>query len=321
MVTNGSVYVGTAGGDPPQCLNGGVEALNELTGATEWVWDVNATTTPNGGGSVWGAIAFDGSRLIFGTGNTCQTPVMTANGAAALDLNGNLLWSIVAQPNSSLDYDTGSSVLVSNGTASFFNKNGILYTVDAATGHLVQQTTVDSNYGYGEFPSPASDGVTTVIGGGLYPTPSPQSVTSAGGRSAPEVCMLSNQARRAHPFQIVSGYTSNITGINASGTIIWQHPTTSMLVGYPAIDNGVVFTDLDSSLGALNITTGNELWSYALASLPEASPVVVPSGVYIAAGSGSVYAFSLPYSTGSTTSSAARRPQYAGHRLVATPTP
>ncbi len=46
---------------------------------------------------MWGSIGFDGSRLMFGTGNTCQTPVTTANGAAALDLNGHLLWSVVAE--------------------------------------------------------------------------------------------------------------------------------------------------------------------------------------------------------------------------------
>jgi len=116
----------------------GVTALSEMTGRTLWVWYVNAQVNPGGGGSVWGAIASDGNRLIFGTGNTCGTArYTTADGEVALDLNGKVLWSFVADPQSSDDYDTGSSTVISNGVAMFKNKDGILYALDAGTGRAL----------------------------------------------------------------------------------------------------------------------------------------------------------------------------------------
>src|ERR1700678_2401462 len=72
-----------AGGDPPASVHGGVCVIYVSTGQVKWTWNVDPKA--NEGGSVWGAIAYDGTNLIFGTGNTCQTPVM--------DLNGHVLWA------------------------------------------------------------------------------------------------------------------------------------------------------------------------------------------------------------------------------------
>ena len=43
-----------------------------------------------------GAIAYDGTHPIFGTGNTCQTPIMTSNGAVSLNPDGTANWDMVA---------------------------------------------------------------------------------------------------------------------------------------------------------------------------------------------------------------------------------
>ncbi len=107
-----------------RCLNEGIEALDESTGNVKWQWLENPGTNPGGGGAVWGAIAYDGSRLIFGTANACQV-ITTANGAAALDLNGKLLWADVAVKDSTIDQDTGGGVMIRNNAATFLNKNGI----------------------------------------------------------------------------------------------------------------------------------------------------------------------------------------------------
>jgi len=304
VVSGGVVYQGTSGGDSPTCLNGGVTALDEMTGATKWTWYVNSQVNPLGGGSAWGAIAFDGAHLIFGTGNTCgTTKYTTANGAVALDINGNALWSFVAEQNSYWDYDTGSSVMISHGNASFKNKTGLLYTVDASSGALKQQTMVDPNFGYGEFPSPSTDGSTTVISWGLNPNGKsgprkPRSATEAQAIEAQEHEDLERIERhtRRHPFDALNGYHSSLVGINSSGTVIWTHTMNAMLDGYAAIVNGVVFADNDDALTAFDMRNGNQLWTYAFPSLPAASPAVVPSGVYATDGSGTVYAFALPHS-------------------------
>lgn len=91
VVTGGRIYIGTSGGDEPHCLQGGVTALDESTGSIVWRWSVDPH--PGEGGSVWGAIAYDGAHLIFGTGNTCEQPISTANGAVALTLEGTPVWT------------------------------------------------------------------------------------------------------------------------------------------------------------------------------------------------------------------------------------
>jgi len=304
LVYGGTVYQGTSGGDPPACLNGGVTAIDELTGAPKWIWYVNSQTNPGGGGSVWGPIAFDGSRLIFGTGNTCGSRLLpTADGAAALDLNGNLQWSFVAQQDSYLDYDTGSSVMISNGNAIFKNKNGVLYTVDAGTGSLLQSTMIDPNCGYGEFPSPSTDGSTVVIGYGLNPdsgsAPLPSDERSPAAiaaleRRAHEVGEAIERHTRRSPFDVLPGFYSALVAVNSAGGAMWTHRMNSMLDGYAAIVNDVVFANNDQALSAFSIHTGAQLWTYGFPSLPVASPVVLSSDVYAADGSGNVYDFALP---------------------------
>ncbi len=306
IVANGVVYQGTSGGDSPDCLNGGVTALNELNGVTNWVWHVNSQINPGGGGSVWGAIAYDGSHLVFGTGNTCGTnKYPTANGEVALDLNGHVLWDFQAEPRSFLDYDTGGGTVISHGLAMFKNKTGILYFIDVATGQLIRKTTIDPNFGYGEFPSPSTDGQTTVISYGL--DPNGPAVVSRPAFGTPQGNLQEEQIHRNlealerrlrtlrnRPFDNLPGYHSSLVGINSVGTVIWTHPMNAMIDGHAAIVNGVTFADDDSALSAFDLQNGTRLWTYAFPSLPSASPAIVPSGVYATDGSGNVYAFALP---------------------------
>lgn len=310
-----TIFIGTAGGDPPKCMNAGVQALDESTGAIRWSWYVNSAglgSNPGGGGSVWGAIGFDGSRLIFGTGNVCTQNVPTADGAAALDLNGNLLWGYVAwaqiDPNFiNRDYDTGSSVLIQSPgsgseTATFLNKNATMYTF--STLHLAdpnpsavlqRKIAVNPNAGYGFFASPTSDGSTVVVGTGEYPDTSSSSLTrsvSAKGRVTPD--MFTPQGTR-RPSRHVPGYHSMLAAFDASGHELWTYTTQDILSGYAAIANGVVVSAADSSVVALDLQSGQKYWSYPTASIVDNSPAVVPSGIYIADNGGNVYAFAPPY--------------------------
>ena len=166
VVANGKVFIGTAGGDPPQCINGGITALDESTGTQLWKWEVNPQA--HGGGSVWGAVSYDGTYLFFGTGNTCQRPIMTANGAAALTTDGTLAWSFVAARDSYADDDTGSGVLLTQQKASFMSKNGSLYSLDRATGGMLADLPLGAVDQRGGFTTPTSDGSTILAGVGYF---------------------------------------------------------------------------------------------------------------------------------------------------------
>jgi outer membrane protein assembly factor BamB len=332
VVANGKIYIPTAGGDPPQCLNAGVQQVDEATGNIGWTWYVNSLTNPGGGGAVWGAIAYDGSHLIFGTGNVCQNSgngpgvVNTADGAAALDLNGNLLWSYVAWAQAAsnylqLDYDTGSSVMIRNGgnsneTATFVNKNSSMYTFDVAglssatpSAVLQQQLVFNPNFGYGQYASPTTDGINVVVQTGAYANATPTSQR----RTAPDPARVPlppdmfapKGARR--PSKVIAGYHSYLEAFNPSGQSLWAFQMQSIMQGYAAIANGVVIAPGDSAIVALAMNgNGKPLWSYPTAAAIDSSPAVVPSGIYIGDLSGNVYAFA-PAATTTTSASASHK--------------
>lgn len=289
LVANGSVFVGRAGGDPPLCEQGGISAFNEVSGYPEWTWNVDPT--PKEGGAVWGAMAFDGAHVIFGTGNTCQTPITTANGAVALNLDGSVAWSTVAVKDSYADSDTGGGVMLLHGGVYFFNKNGEFYAVNGQTGNTTWTNDLNPTAGHphwrGGSASPSSDGSTIVISSGLYKN---SGMRSGGGG---EFCLLTT----AKPNEVFNGYHSELQGMNLSGTVVWTDTMQNRLVGYVALVPKLGFVGLNKSFVALDLTSGATLWSYATQYYINASMIVVPSGVYGADQGGNVYAFSLPTSS------------------------
>lgn len=282
IVANGEVFVPTAGGDPGSCINGGITALSESTGSMVWRWAVDPNT--GGGGSVWGSPAYDGSHLVFGTGNTCETPVPTANGAVALDATGTQLgWTYTAINDSYIDDDTGSGVLLTGGNAVFMNKNGTLYAVNEQTGAKAWSTALGAADGNGGFATPTSDGVTIYAAAGYIKD----------GASAQPIKDC-DSTKRIPVTHAISGYYSKLYAIDQYGAVIWSRQMTVRLDGYVALTGGMGFAGLDDQMLALDSATGKVLWSFTSpnASNFEASPVVVPSGLYAADMGGVVYAFS-----------------------------
>lgn len=286
IAAGGTVYTGTAGGDEPQCLNGGVMALDEATGAVRWDWHVNPKITPYGGGSVWGALAYDGTKLVFGTGNTCQSPVTTSNGAVALHLNGKVAWSFVAVKQSLADSDTGGGVLLSGHHAYFVNKNGTFYALLAATGEETWTSLLNNSYGSaGGFATPTTDGSTIVVGAGTFPS-------SSNAALLPDRVLCTIEPRGL-PAEAFAGHVARVVALSASGTVLWSQTMHNRLVGYAALVPGVAFAGLDQSLVALDLRSGKQLWKYSAPADFTASPVVVPSGVYEADSAGNVYRFTV----------------------------
>lgn len=271
---NGVVYEGWSGGDPPGCINGGVEALNARTGTVEWTWLVNPVNNPGGGGSVWGALAWDGSHLVFGTGNTCQGEAWD-QGAVALNPDGSMAWHYQADPTFADDNDTGSGVCVVNNTATFLNKNGTVYTLDTATGRALLAFPIGGLEGHA---TPTSDGSTFVVGTGLFPAPS--------------------GARKSLPHAATTGRQAYLKAMTPNGTILWSISANHAAVAYAALNDGVVYEGVDETLDAVSVGSGAVLARFPGASYFTAGPVIVPSGLYFADHSGYVYAYSLPRTAG-----------------------
>lgn len=284
VVAGGTVYVGRAGGDPPYCVQGGITAIEESTGEIAWNWNVNPK--PDQGGSVWGAIAYDGSHLIFGTGNTCETPVMTANGAVSLNLDGKPAWSMVAVRDSYYDSDTGGGVMLFNEVGHFINKNGWFYALGKETGEISwkKQLNSDANPSRwsGGFATPSTDGSTIVVGSGLYS----DSSSARGG----EFCILPTET----PTEVFPGFHAEVQAMSLSGRLLWKRTMRNRLVGYVAQAQGMGFVGLNKAFVALDLASGKMLWRRGTPDYIASSMIVVPSGVYGADEAGNVYAFGLP---------------------------
>jgi outer membrane protein assembly factor BamB len=292
LYVNGVVYEGISGSDSfANCLNGGVVAMNARTGAVLWHWYVNTIENPGGGGAVWGAIAYDGSHIVFGTGNVCGAS-LAYQGAAALNTDGSMAWSIIADSNTSHDNDTGAGVMVQGGTVSFLNKDGTFYTADETSGATLRAVPLGAISGRGGFSSPGSDGSITVVGAGYFSTASLRSDAEV------EMCLIGawgSVARRRAPKEgTVNGFSSALKAIDSAGNILWSDAMTSGIVNYPAVGNGLVYAGMDGNIDAIDIKSGSILWQYPGANTFLAGPVIVPSGLYGVDNSGNVYALSLP---------------------------
>lgn len=276
-VVNGTLYVPVAGGDNPTCLQGGVDALNEQTGARTWSFYTDPT--PNDGGSSWSPVAYDGSHLIFGTGNTCVKTPLTANAIVALNpADGSVAWELNTADQTS-DDDVGAGVLLANGMAVTIGKNGVIYYLDEATGAMLHEVQTNAADGAGGYSTPATDGNTIVLG---------TSAAVAAGSTA-RVADAVNYFGRIRPQSTGTG--GRLIALDMNGDVEWTLDTQYPVNSAVAISNGMIFADLDQDIKALDISTGQTLWSYAAPARILASPAVVSSGVYTADLDGNVYRF------------------------------
>jgi len=282
VVAAGRVYAESSGGDAPGCRSTGVSAFDEATGHLYWNWFVD--TNPNQGGSVWSPISYDGTHLYFGTGNTCDAPITTANGAAALNTNGTLAWSYVATRNSKVDDDTGGGVLVARDRAFFINKNGTFYAL-SSSGSFQWSNMLGAIDGAGMFSTPSTDGNVIIVGAGYTALPTAQSIRSLSRNGATNGTPV--------PFTGTPG-TTKVVAMDYYGNVKWTLSRSQPLYGSAAINNGVAFAAIENELLALDVQSGKVLWSFTAPSQFRASPVVVPSGVYAVDTTGDVYAFAVP---------------------------
>ncbi len=154
-------------------------------------------------------------------------------------------------------------MLIDNGTAYATNKNGTFLALKASSGATYVVTTLSTLNGWGGWGTPSTDG--NVI------------VASAGFTSS--------------PTQVRTNPGGSIVGLDPTGAIMWRVKSNYAYVGSVALNAGIAYATLDSTLQALDERTGSVLWSYPAKAMFYASPVVVPSGIYAADRGGNVYAF------------------------------
>ncbi|MBC5799367.1 MAG: PQQ-binding-like beta-propeller repeat protein [Candidatus Eremiobacteraeota bacterium] len=264
-VAQGMVLVGEAGGDPPACHQGGVQAFQALTGAPLWTWHVNPK--PNDGGSVWAPVSFGGRDFVVGTGNSCSVGAINANTVVRLTPAGTQEWGLPQQVSPVVDDDWGGGATISNGNLFVANKNGYFYGINGSSGQIIWKVQLSPFDGAGSYATPATDGTHLVIPSGwiTFPTLS---------HSAP---------------------SSSVVAYNENGVRLWSVPTGNRVYGGGAITNDLVFFGLDVRLAALDLDSGKELWTYPTpgGAYIQAPPVIVSSGIYAVDIYGTVYAFSL----------------------------
>ena len=262
VVVNGVLVIGESGGDPPQCVQGGVYAYQAMTGTLLWSWLVDSK--PNDGGSVWAPISFGGNDFVVGTGNTCSRGVSNANSIVRLTLEGKQEWNVAQQVNSDADDDWGGSPLLLNNRVYVVNKAGYFYAVDGHSGLILWKTQLTPREGT-SYGNPATNGSVLVVSTGTLVSPTSGPASAA------------------------------LEGFDLAGNRLWSVSTQNYVAGGAAITNDVAFAGLDFRLAALQVGTGKELWSYPSPAgyYFYASPAIDSSGVYAVDESGGVFALSL----------------------------
>ena len=265
----GSIYVPVSIGDPGWCHPGGVYVFNEATGAPGYAWQTVPAST-SGGGAVWSSVTYDGSRLLFGTGNTCGVSPTTSNAIVSLSTTASLGWADqTASPLT--DDDVGGTVSEQNGTAYVNAKNGKTYALDPSSGAIKWSRNLGAPDGDGGFSTPAYAASTLIVSGGFPADPYTSDST-------------------VMQFGMLYGLDP------ATGVQRWKRTATSPYWAPPATTADLVLTTDDANIEDLDPATGAVIWSTPLFGDSRAQPAIARGEVFVADQSGRLYAFALPTS-------------------------
>jgi len=263
----GRLYLPVAIGDKGYCHPGGIFVFNEATGAPGFEWLTEAGSVRDGG-AVWSSVTYDGSRLLFGTGNTCVNNVPNANAVVSISTLDAFRWAYqTALPLT--DDDVGGTVFEHDGIAYVDAKNGSTYAMDPASGAIRWSRNLGAPDGAGGFSTPAMVGSTLVASGGFPADP-----------------------YVANPNITQYGM---LYGLNpATGAQLWKVTATSPFWSPVATTSDLVITTPDANVADIDAATGATVWSTPIIGYSRAQPAIAGGEVFVADSSGHLYAFGLP---------------------------
>ena len=284
--TNADFYTG--GG------HGVIHALEQNTGKVVWKFntvdseDIWGNPAVNSGGGAWYPPAIDVTTGItyWGTGNPAPVPGteefpngssrpgpnLCSDSMLALDSNtGKLLWYNQVKPHDLFDLDFQCSPILTTATINDrqtdivigSGKLGKVYAFDRKSGEIYWQTPVGQHQ---------NDELTELPPGTTTVLPGPE-----GGVLTPMACAndilyvpVINESGDFTPTGFTESNdesdhgTGELVAIDIStGESIWSKSFNSMAVGAATVVNDLVFTStLDGMIYALDNKTGEEIWSY-----------------------------------------------------------
>jgi len=250
LVASGIVVVPMANREG---VSGGIIAFNAATGVQLW--------QDNNHEGVWAPPTLDpgGQYFYQGTGNPCNgtgTDQPPCSGQILkVDLATGAYTTLYQVPDLSGDDDIPAAPTYDAGNLYFGNKDGIFFSISAATGAV----NWEYNTGFsGDF--------------GIY------------GSSALYDGLLI--------FESIGG--KKVYALNESnGTLAWSY-TTNGGPNSPVVADGIVFvTSYSGTFVALNASSGSLLWSYPLGQPTGASAVVANGMVFQPVNNGALDAFEL----------------------------
>ncbi|GAC1360378.1 MAG: hypothetical protein PVS3B1_11630 [Ktedonobacteraceae bacterium] len=257
-VTNGLLILGVASTlqEKPK-IPGQVLAFDIKTGRLRWQTFVQANHAPGAG--VWSSPAVDiaHSTVYVGTGDP-------DDGVLALNIqDGSTRWHWRSVARDVNDTDVGSGPILymdqlGRQRVAVGGKDGMLYSLDSASGHLLWQTRLGERI----FSSPA------FANGTIY-------------------------AVSVHGQQATSQALDAVTG-----AVRWQHTIPTIVYSSPAIAGQYLFVAIGNGFGpgdggvqVLNAQTGQLLQYADLHSTVSSSPAVLPAWLFVGSSDGRLNAF------------------------------
>lgn len=323
-VYGGLLYISTVPGSVDGFYQGGqrgvLHTLDAATGATVWVFDTVVdnlwgNSMVNSGGGIWHPPAFDeaGSPYYsianaspypgteeFPSGSSRPGPNDYANNVIKIDpATAGLIWNTNVNPHDIYDLDNQLSPVLASVTDSYgfehdlvitSGKHGYVIAVEPQTGEIVWQTPVGRHQNDKLDVIPEGETIEVypgTLGGVETPLAVVDGVVIAPVLNSPSYYTPTGMDLSKLDFLAGNG---EFVALNLlDGSVIWDIAIPTGNYGAATVANDVVFGGgLDGVIRALNITSGEQVWSYQT-SAGLVAPFAI-SGDYLVVPSGGLFA-------------------------------
>jgi glucose dehydrogenase/plastocyanin len=312
---DGLVYLSTVPENPAANGKGIIYALEQQTGSVRWSFDTvempDAWGNPevNGGGGAWYPPSIDVARgmTYWGTGNPLPFPGtpefpfgrsrpgpnLYTNSMIALNhAGGELAWYHQVTPHDLFDRDFQLSPILatidvdgaSRDLVIGAGKQGSVLAFDAESGEVLWETPVGKHQN-DTVDALEPGGSVEVFPGAFGGVETPMAYAD-GVVFVPVVNFGTTYSHVSYKRDDFFTATGQLVALNAAdGSVIWDVPFDSMVLGAATVVSDLVFTStLAGMVYALNRETGAEVWRYQAPAGINGWPAVTNDTILIPAG-------------------------------------